>query len=682
MTCSSEGTPRVGRMVLALGVAWAAVAAACGPYFPNRLLLQPDRVALTMPAAAFVREIAAIGVRPKHALQAHEAGDPARATGEADLADLRAAQVPEATVAQVAAFREALRHGAAAQVVVPAGLPDEVRLYLEGARSFHAGGGDGGRGAWQALLDLPEGQRRRRSVWAAYMLGRTSVPAEASRWYATARDLAARGFEDRLGLAVASLGEEGRSLGERGDVAGQIEAYLQQSAYDSGSALSSLQLVARDVLSTGNPAVLQKLAAAEHPRRVLTAYLLSRRVANSDGDARPTTAVDQRWIAALEAARVTDLPAADRLAWLAYRHGRYRLARRWLARSRRPSAVGHWVRAKLALRDGRLDRAATHLRAVIRGFPEKEAWPLWPPDAGSYGTDDSELRPAARARAELGLIHLRRGELTQAAEALFRSGYWLDAAYVAERVLTAAELQRFVDRVAPPRPVRAPDSRSPRELATAPAIAPRSQSDAQRLRALLGRRLVRAGKPTEALPYLAPAQRPAAERYAAALREGRDARRPAEARTRALWRAARLARTHGLELMGTELDPDWAVFDGNFELGDTPRARAALEDRRMAPTKAELKRATAHAPQPLNRFHYRYRAADLALEASALRPEDDPLAASLLCEAGRWLMYQNPAAALRYYKEMMNRHGQTPLSQATRRGQWFPASATGCGAPE
>lgn len=47
--------------------------------------------------------------------------------------------------------------------------------------------------------------------------------------------------------------------------------------------------------------------------------------------------------------------------------------------------------------------------------------------------------------AESGVLHLTRGEFIQALDALLRAGYWQDAAYVAERVLTLAELRGYVD---------------------------------------------------------------------------------------------------------------------------------------------------------------------------------------------------------------------------------------------
>ena len=48
--------------------------------------------------------------------------------------------------------------------------------------------------------------------------------------------------------------------------------------------------------------------------------------------------------------------------------------------------------------------------------------------------------------AELGVLKLSRGEFAQALDALLRSGFWQDAAYVAERVLTTDELKTYVDQ--------------------------------------------------------------------------------------------------------------------------------------------------------------------------------------------------------------------------------------------
>src|SRR5262249_35070421 len=84
------------------------------------------------------------------------------------------------------------------------------------------------------------------------------------------------------------------------------------------------------------------------------------------------------------------------------------------------------------------------------------------------------------------------------------------------------------------------------------------------IRYLLGRRLARAGRLAEARPYLPEDQQPDLDAPARPLAAGRDVRRPAAERSRALFRAACLTRYEGMELLGTEVDPDWHLFGGSF----------------------------------------------------------------------------------------------------------------------
>ena len=78
-------------------------------------------------------------------------------------------------------------------------------------------------GAWERLLDRPPQERRFKSTWAAFMLGKAceeDEPDKALQYYKQVRELARHGFVDSVGLAAASLGLEAR-------------VYLQQKKYYS-----------------------------------------------------------------------------------------------------------------------------------------------------------------------------------------------------------------------------------------------------------------------------------------------------------------------------------------------------------------------------------------------------------------------------------------------------------------
>ena len=64
---------------------------------------------------------------------------------------------------------------------------------------------------------------------------------------------------------------------------------------------------------------------------------------------------------------------------------------------------------------------------------------------------DEDTATYCRIRAEQGYLSPERGEYVDALNHLLASGdeYWQDIAYVAERVLTTAELKLFVDEHVP-----------------------------------------------------------------------------------------------------------------------------------------------------------------------------------------------------------------------------------------
>lgn len=145
-------------------------------------------------------------------------------------------------------------------------------------------------------------------------------------------------------------------------------------------------------------------------------------------------------------------------------------------------------------------------------------------------------------------------------------------------------------------------------------------------------------------------------------------------RAAALARAARTLREHGLDLIGTELEPDWAIWGGSFDLGSAAEARTGLpvlEGGVFSPTEQELARIERHEA-PEKRFHFRYRAAELAWWAASLMPDNSPDTAVVLWEAGGWLKARDPKAAEPFYRALVLRCGSTPLGREAARLRWFP----------
>ncbi|GAA0721096.1 hypothetical protein GCM10009105_31120 [Dokdonella soli] len=627
----------------------AAPASACGPYFPETLLDDRAATLSQLPEGTFAYEAAHLVPQPKPAFKPVERADwiwteapPARDAVERTLLGVD--------------FERTLdirrRENAAVAYAAGEGLPEDARRYLAGAVAFQAGDMAEAMRRFASVLELPTADRVRYGVWAAYMLGRSQAPgdaAAAAKAFQQVRALVAAGAADPLGMAVDSYGEEARLRLGAGDDAGAIALYAQQAALDSKFGEASLLRVARALAA--DPARLERGIADPVTQRLITAYLLTRsdelagESATSDTPAAPASpGVVENFLDAIARRGLDHVEGADRLAALAYRNGRYDLAAQLAAKD--SDGLAAWVRAKLALRAGDANAAAAAYAEAAKAFPVETAVPR----------DEDSREPAApycRVEGEAGTLALARGEYVSALEHLYAAAptYWMDAAFVAERVLTLDELRQFVDKHA---------SVAAKPLAADAGNAVREQQ-ASLLRALLARRLLRSERYDDALAYFDDATlKSKATAYVAARRgaESGDRIRRAEQ----WYRAAVAAREDGLDLLGYELDPDDQYFGGDFTFGNnfdqTPAATksAPVLNLPTGPGAGERERVAASVAQPNARFHYRYVAAGFAARAADLVPSRSQAYAATLCQAAGWLLSRDPAAARAYYDRYV-KHG-------------------------
>jgi hypothetical protein len=441
-------------------------------------------------------------------------------------------------------------------------------------------------------------------------------------------------------LAATSLGEEAWIFLHNDDDAGAIALYAQQAALGSAFGRTSLLEVARDIVHDAKR--LQRAVSDPLSQRLMIAYFYSRADelkwdASAEGGTKPVPNAIETFLKALEQAGLDEVEGADRLAALLYRQGNYDLAKRIAAKSDAPLA--HWVRAKLALRDGDMAKAAEAYAAASKGFPRDELWQA--PGTQSYYPFDA-LQPACRVAGERGALELSRGEYVAALTHMYDASdvYWADAAYVAERVVTVDELKAFVDTKVPAAPVVQPtDGSSP------------AMTRANLLRALLARRLLRADRYEDALRYFDDAQIKAkAQAYA-------DARRAAEkgdriAQARGWFRSAEVARQDGMEILGYEMDPDFNSYGGSFDLnwqGDDGAARKDLVLPEKWSGKDEAQRLAASVAVPLKRFHYRFVAAEFAAKAADQLPPRSQAFAAVLCAATGYVLHDDQQLGEKYW---------------------------------
>jgi hypothetical protein len=692
-------------LLLALGCARLL---ACGPFFPNNLLGGGDDTLLVAPVAGFSGELARLKLPAGFHAVTNKDGY-ATQSAEVELEDLAAAlrqsdrpdSLSQAICAshriqrdKLLAYLRAVEKSNASrpfdydgatvsrgeatvpmppfpEIFTAGGLPGEFADYFEGAVAWAKPDGAGkaaARAAWERLLARPAQERRFKSTWAAFMLGKSWVneePEKALGYFRQVRAFARQGFLDSAGLAAASIGEEARVVLNQGKLEEALELYLEQYATGDLTAANSLRFTAAKAVNTDDDDTLRSLAANPGVQPVITAYLISSHI-HGYAPRDPTA----RWLAAVETANVRDVASAEKLALAAYQAADWQSAQRWIGRAR-ATPVAQWLQAKLLLLDGKTDAAAALLAKVAALFPPEPPSTNAPAQLfdnltveGSTYIDPT-VHAAAQVSGELGALRLARRDYTEALDVLMRAGFWEDAAYIAERVLTADELEDYVAR-------NWPASKEANAYEDEAGAGHDHKDLRLEIRGLLARRLARLNRPGEARGFFAPGLQADYDALEQSLAQGANMALSAGERAAAWFAAAKMTRTNGMELFGTELAPDWHLFGGLYDLGSGIDFRTNASSTRLPASEEELRRASVPDADPDERYHYRYRAAAMGWQAALLMPDNSDATARVLCESGSWIKYLDPDRADVFYKALVRRCRKTAIGDQADKMRWFP----------
>ncbi|SCW96375.1 MULTISPECIES: hypothetical protein [unclassified Pseudomonas] len=622
-------------------------ALACGPDFPMRLLDNRAQTLAELPEGSFRFEVSRLGqaiAGLKPATEATRNPDynyddlPSYVEQRNQAEQIGLTPPQQAVVERLRALTDIDQVAAEA-----ANLPDELRLYALGATAFNVGEHQRAVEAFQQLLALPADQRRLRSTWAAYSLGRAlfavsteagsgdpvALQDQARAAFRQAREMSIAGFSDPLELGIASLGEEARVAYTADDWESAIGLYAIQNLQGSPVGYSSLLQLAQG-LSVESDERLGELLKTKAVQRLVTAYLLSR-VGWWDGE-EPSG--EKRLVKLLQTSARDNLDDADRLAAVSYQHGDYANAQAFVQKAP-DTGLAWWVRAKLALRDGDKVAAAAAYAKAAQAFPNDESW-------GSRRTPDwnyESVQPKCRVEGESAILALQRGDYLQAFDQLYRgqSNYWYDAAAVAERVLTVDELKQYVDAQVPAPPALSQEDRD--NYVPLPVAAS--------LRNLLGRRLLREGRFDEAPAYFDNPDLQNKARAYGQLRQDAESKWWPTRRAEAYFQASWMARKWGMELLGYEMAPDYASLGGNYSLEPVELNVGPLV------AEGEVQRQQASVAQPDVRYHYRFVATALASQAADYLPHTSQAFAAVLCKAVGYNSSLEEQSALyqRYVKE-------------------------------
>ncbi|MBX7257515.1 MAG: hypothetical protein K1Y02_14225 [Candidatus Hydrogenedentes bacterium] len=724
-----------------------SVAVACGAEWPNSYLAYgSESRTLDMPIASFQRELSRILDEeitfPGQPAVPKESPNSWNATLRADIVDLRQAlgvagveggkineivdlyktyrssEPPSTWKAQMypsganpdsappppdnSAPNEPSLTAVSSEALLPESLPDEFAFYARGASAFHKGDLEAAVREWKALLDLPEDNRHFKSTWAAYMIAKALLktnPATSILYYTKIRDYADAGLHDSLRLADDSFGWQAQAEMYAGEHAAAIRHYLLlfQLSEEGNKRKWYESLKTACWMACKSDQFDLKLAEDSLCQRIIAAWTIS----NPSNKQRYSLGL-YNFIS--QSGVRKPFPDADKLAWAAYASGDMENTKQWLDLADPDLPYARWTRAKLMLREGRIDEAVQVLHGLTDAFPADDQWP-GPNKNGPFAAADN-------VKADLGVLLLGRGEYAKALDLFVRSGYWVDAAYVAERVLTTSELREFVD-------AHHSDSAYEEPLGD---LYWNGQGKPRRelLRGILARRYLRGGDLDSARIYMSVTEQETISNLKTHLSTATQGQRfrledmssapeakkskkgeSADAkRVRALHyiAAAECIRRNGMEFLGSEIEPDWSYLEGIVQIPGPTYHRTYKKDanpaipfvvkmwpnpfenlnpataQALSASSEEMRRVWESTPVPNKRFHYRYVAAGLMWKAAQLLPNDDPLIPYALYWGGMWIKNRDPEAADRFYKAMVRRCPNLPYAQEADKLHWFPKS--------
>ncbi|MCR4534978.1 tetratricopeptide repeat protein [Shewanella xiamenensis] len=657
---------------------FSPVLLACGPDFPLQLTQDRQNNLSYLPQTSFSQQLSGLAKPLAWQFQGAPAAqeylwDEAHSRYLSQTRAYENSELSEAQLAQVNSLRDAQSLAEAEQIAAQLkdALPSALTWYSLGAMAFDAKEYDKASDYFKKVIALPETERAGRSLWALYSLSRIELIksktandnshfVQANAYLQQLQTEVTQGAADPLRLSLAGLGEQAYILLHQGqaqievtrgeyeppkiDVALNpatldkiIELYATQSAEGDSSGYDSLLMLSRTLMAK-NLLELKPLLQQPSVQQLLIAYWQSS--ANDFAFDGQLTEMGQQ-VAKILTIFPTDglmLSQGDKLAAIYYQLGDYASAERLIALAK-PSGLTWWLTAKLMMQKGDQAQAAKAYAEAVRHFPtdmNAATATTSQQDAQQQAIEaDAEQATYCRIRAEQGVLSLERGEYVDALNQLFASGdeYWQDIAYVAERVLTTAELKLFIDEHVP-----VMNFEYPKDSDWYDSVEPLNN----RLRYLLGRRLLRESAIAEAPAYFSnPTLNANVQEYGEALTTAKSSKGIESAR--AYWTAAELARHQGMEILGFELAPDYSIYAGMFDLRDW-YAADKLSDK-------ELQRVSASQAIPDKRFHYRYQAAELASKAADLVPHNSQAYAALLCQATGWVLYRDDELAQRYYKK-------------------------------
>lgn len=646
-----------------------APANACGPHFYNRLLVERNKTLLDMPEGNFAFETSLFADFDKTLpiwKKPAEIATEEEINAQMSEKELRTANI----IAQMRASISLEQADALSK-----GLTPEERLYTLGAVAFSLVDTSSAADYFTQVLALPENEQRVYGLAAQYSLGRALMddyitdPKEspllsradsadhvqlklALAAFQKVIDRVKSGEPDDALLSLSSLGQQAAIHFWLGDIATSIHLYAQQSVQGDPSGSASLRIIANILMKPQNEKLLKKAIKDPLVQQLLAIQLFSDSGSWLDDEhSNEKSQITTKILALINSSAGTGFKGSDSLAAIAYRSGKYDMAATLLKNSG-DSALSWWLRAKMALRNGDMKATATAYAKAVDSFP--------PSDSGTADEPSLLERRVCLVSGEQGVLALNRGDYLQAMALFYRGKYIYraDLLDIAERVLTLDELKGFVDKNVHttadilPRPI----DKDEQTYYVSPIMTP----DAE-LREVLARRLMRAKRYDEALPYFQTAQhRQWAKQLIDNLKTAQNPKIEKRVRAQAYYQSALILRDQGLELTSYAMTPDYAIYRSIYSyVGDTYdlswQQDENIPNDGIQPqswiTPNEAARAKAALPKTNNQFlHYRWKAAELASKSADLLSPKSQAYTAVLCHARSWIKNRDREGGAKLYR--------------------------------
>ena len=335
----------------------------------------------------------------------------------------------------------------------------------------------------------------------------------------------------------------------------------------------------------------------------------------------------------------------------------------------KPTMLSVYIEAKLARQTGNTYLATKKLRQWL-AMAEK-ARPLEKDELVNVHDYEIKINAEKDVYGLLGSALVFRHNFKEAAEYFYRAGSEVDLHMILERYFTLDEAMEFVKKLG-------------------------STRLDEQYKYLVSRRAFRESRFDLAARYLPEQEAANLKSYIDFMTKGNDKKLDANSRAIALYNAAKILRYHGMELAGTQEAPDF--FPGGYGTGlpyddcavsDTParcrynaligkwtlcREHISWHNNESTFSFPGFNAPKDHRNIPATqRYHYRYRAAQLALKAGNIAQDDD-LRAIIYIFGGNCLRKTSLPEADIFYKMLVNECRGSLLSKLADKQRWFPTA--------